>query len=256
MLSYDCTFYALLILSLTDEPPSCYTARCRVNPLKKCSYARTSTEALSLAAALSVSSVYYKLIDNIADSGFFSRLLYRLLKPVVGRWNRRAAEKYPDIEQAVHRMSDDQRTVESDPGCSVDRAAEPTAMMLSTVCAAVERHVAIRHSNENTRRILSTFGYFLGRWIYLMDAADDYDKDQSSGGFNPFVLSHIERDAIPEAVLPPLNHALSETLLSYGLLEKGRYDSIIMNILCAACPKAQTAVLSKYQTGEEDEKSL
>lgn len=34
---------------------------------------------------------------------------------------------------------------------------------------------------------LERFGYFLGRWIYLMDAADDLEDDLQEGAFNPFV---------------------------------------------------------------------
>ena len=68
ILSYDCTFYAVMILTLSEEPPSYCQGRCRFNPLKKCSYAQTNTKAMSMAAALSVSSAYFKLRDNIMAS--------------------------------------------------------------------------------------------------------------------------------------------------------------------------------------------
>ena len=30
----------------------------------------------------------------------------------------------------------------------------------------------------------------MGKWIYLIDALDDYDKDKKKGAYNPFVLAY------------------------------------------------------------------
>ena len=30
--------------------------------------------------------------------------------------------------------------------------------------------------------------YNLGKWVYLMDAWDDREKDEKSGSYNPFLL--------------------------------------------------------------------
>ena len=32
-------------------------------------------------------------------------------------------------------------------------------------------------------------GYNMGKWIYLIDALDDYDKDKKKGAFNAFCLA-------------------------------------------------------------------
>ena len=36
------------------------------------------------------------------------------------------------------------------------------------------------------QRVLAQLGYQLGRWIYLIDAADDLPEDIAGGGYNPF----------------------------------------------------------------------
>jgi len=36
--------------------------------------------------------------------------------------------------------------------------------------------------------------YAVGKWIYLIDALDDYDKDKKKGAYNPFVLSYSCED--------------------------------------------------------------
>ena len=32
--------------------------------------------------------------------------------------------------------------------------------------------------------------YAVGKWIYLIDALDDYDKDKKKGAYNPFLLAY------------------------------------------------------------------
>ena len=247
ILNYDCTFYAVLALDLAVQPPTYCQGRCRFNPLKKCNYAQTSTKALSLAAALTVSSAYYKLKDNLYDSPWYKRILYRLIQPIFSRWHKKSRKKYPEIDTATERMLSSQLDAEADPNCSVDQAAQPTADMLASVCELIPDHIAIQNAqrSDSIKRILHTFGYFLGRWIYLIDAADDYKNDKKHHGFNPFLLNSEPQD-VRAYIEPMLNHALSETLLSYGLLDSGCYDLIIKNVLLISCQNIQNQILSRY----------
>ena len=246
ILSYDCTFYAMLILSLAENDPTFCSGRCRFNPLKKCVYAQTESKALSLAAALSVSSAYYKLIDNLADSPWYKRIGYRMIQPFFASWRRKCEKKYPQIVEILKTMSEEQLSAEKDPDCCLDKAADPTAKMLSQVCELIPDEVKLRTKQEpqKVKRILSTFGYYFGRWIYLIDAADDYEDDVKHGSFNPFALSD-HGDHIADYLTPTLNHCLSESLLSYKLLDEGLFDSIIMNVLTSSCVNIQKEIISK-----------
>ena len=105
ILSYDCTFYALLLLSLNGECPGYEKKMCRCNPLKKCTYIKNGEDALSKASALSVVSVYFKIVDNISDSKGIKKLAYKFLKPIAKKWANKAKEKYPYIYSAVETMS-------------------------------------------------------------------------------------------------------------------------------------------------------
>lgn len=253
ILSYDCTFYALLVMSLSKECLSFKDGRCHVNPTKKCSYCAGDKQALSQAAALSISSAYFKLIDNINDSKGLKKLSYKILRPIFSRWREKAKRKYPFIDKAVEEMMKKQEKAEHTSSCTIDEAADPTASMLSAICGSIPDHFELNlsYEKEKQKRILSTMGYFLGRWIYLMDAADDYESDRKKGGFNPFLIAGYDKENLVDHVLPALNHALSEVLLSYGLLDKGRYDEIISNILYSACLKVQKSTLFKYQSNSE-----
>jgi hypothetical protein len=65
---------------------------------------------------------------------------------------------------------------------SLDRAADPTANMLADVCDFILGEKA----TEYTRNLF----YAVGKWIYLIDALDDYDKDVKKGAYNPFALAY------------------------------------------------------------------
>ena len=67
ILSYDCTFYALFLLALKGNCPGYEQKMCRCNPLKKCTYIKEGADSLSKAGALSVCSVYFKIIDKIFE---------------------------------------------------------------------------------------------------------------------------------------------------------------------------------------------
>ncbi len=251
ILSYDCTFYAMLILSLAEDEPTFYAGRCRFNPLKKCTYAKTGSKALSLAAALSVASAYYKLRDNLHDSPWYKRIGYRMIQPFFASWRRKCLKKYPRMVEILKEMLGHQLIAEADPACHLDMAADPTAKMLAEVCGLIPDEVKLRTKEDpaKVKRILSAFGYFFGRWIYLIDAADDYEDDLKHGNFNAFALDG-SRDDVADRLIPTLNHCLSEALLSYGLLEKGIFDSIIMNVLTCSCVNIQHEIANKYQNNQ------
>ena len=253
ILSYDCTFYAMMALDLNEQPPCYQEGRCRFNPFKKCHYADTQSLAFSLAAALSVISAYNKLRDNLLDSPWYKRILYRLVQPFFSSWHKKAAKKYPEIDESVSKMMDRQIEAEKDQNCILDQAADPTAIMLSEMCGLLTEYIPLRKSlqKDNTKRILQAMGYAIGRWIYLIDACDDYEKDQKHHNFNPFLLD--DKEDLAAYMEANLNHALSDALLSYGLLDKGRYDSIIQNVLCVSCVNIQKKIISKYSAANETE---
>ncbi len=244
ILSYDCTFYAVVALSLSDECPGFCTGRCTFNPLKKCNYLKLQKKELSVASALSVITLYYKIVDNIADGGFFEKLGCLFLKPMVSLWRNKAKRKYPEIEQAVKTMSVMQFEVEKDSDCGVDKSAEPTALMLAKMMTMISEE------NSDSSRAFYNFGYFLGKWIYLCDAADDYDSDKKKGLFNPYVNKYKNEIPDYDDINASLNHCLSEVYLSSKLMNFKRFDRIIENILVYGLPKKQKEILENKKITE------
>lgn len=245
-LSYDATYYAMLLMSLRRSCSGFDSGRCRFNPLKKCRYAHCEDDALSKAAAFTVISVYYKLQDDLHDSGFFKRLGVRLIRPFFSRWRKKAVKRYPKFDEIVSRMLQDQIEVESKDKPLLDEAAHPTAVMLAEI-------FSLEAADDMQRRVFYEFGYHLGRWIYLMDAADDYDKDKRRGGFNPFL--NVDSADIRATMREALNASLARAYAAYQLMDLTDFKGILDNMILLGFPLKQNSVTSVTQE-VTDEQSL
>ena len=67
-------------------------------------YTLYSFQTFSSRSSVSVISAFYKLQDDLSDSGFFKRLLVRLVKPFFSRWHKKAAKHYPELETLAAQM--------------------------------------------------------------------------------------------------------------------------------------------------------
>jgi hypothetical protein len=245
-LSYDCTFYAMFLMSLNRSCKGFKDGRCTCNPLKKCKFATDEGDAYGKAAAFSMISVYYKIIDDIQDSGFFKKLLCRIIKPFFSHQRKKAADKYPDMDKAVSDMMKMQYDAEHSEKPSVDMSAHPTALMLAAVLSA-EAH------DEIQKRVLYEFGYHIGRWIYLVDAADDIEKDIKSNGFNPFVNKKTGEVKSSDFIKAVLNQSLARAYDAYNLLNFTDFKGILDNMMLLGFPASQNRVTSKLDTEVNNE---
>ena len=237
ILSYDCTFYAILLMSLKRSCTGFSDGRCKFNPLKKCKFVDCKDNAYSKASALSVISAYYKVVDDIDDSGFFKRIALKIAKPFFGRRQKKAARRFPELKNIVSEMMKNQKAVENDELVTIDKAANPTAKMISDLAA-------LEGGNDLQKRVLSEFGYQIGRWVYLIDAADDYEKDKKSGNFNPFIKADInDKDYINSV----LSQSLARAYDAYNLLDIIDFKPIIDNMMLYGFPNKQNAVLNNRQ---------
>lgn len=242
-LSYDFTFLALFRMALDDGCVGFRKGRCVFNPLKKrmCCCDNSHLHDAADAATL---MVYYKLKDNIADSGFFPALPARLLLPFAALARRKALKRQPELDRIVAGCMEQQTELERAGTDSIDLAAEPSAKMLAFLAQ-------LTADDDRERMVLERFGYCLGRWIYLIDAVDDLPGDLDKGRYNPYIyslqLKKGETERIEKAqkyAILTLNACLAECIASYNLLEIRRFDGILRNILELGMPEAHKRVLS------------
>lgn len=233
-LSYDFTFLALLNMSMQSGCDGFHQKRCAFNPLKKCNYCKND-DAIEMPAAAAMIMLYYKILDNIADERGFKRLGYWCLKPIFSSAHKKAAEKYPQIEDAVSEYISAQYTLESENCALIDNAADPTAKVM-------EKILSLCSENETQKRVLNRLGYCLGRYIYLLDAAIDLPQDIKDGNYN--VLKTIDGD-IKEKITPQLYFCVNEAARALELLDIKKYKDILGNIIYLGLEETFTKELNK-----------
>lgn len=177
-LSYDMAFLALLLSSLYEDRTPVKKYRCVPHPLQ--SHDTITNKYTDYAAAMNVMLTYYKLLDDWDDE---HNVKSRVMSKTLEKAYRKAARRYPRQEKAIRRYIKDQRICEIKNTESLDEAAGHTGIMLAEI-------FDMKH--DIWKGDLRRMGFFLGKFIYVMDAFDDVYRDIKSGSYNP--LKKIAHD--------------------------------------------------------------
>lgn len=220
ILNYDMTFLAML---LSDGKGTLCKKGCALHPVKgrPCTCGEA---AFDTAAHYSIVLTWWQLWDGIQDHGFFGGLKYRLAALFLRRAYKRARNVVPDFDchtqEHLHLLA----TLEAEKCPSIDAVADTFAQLLTGVAMEVE--------GENHRRVLSQLFYHLGRWIYLVDAADDLEKDFRSGSYNPLIYrfslqtGQLSDEARQELSLT-LDSSVRTMAAAFELWDFGAYNAVI-----------------------------
>ncbi len=175
-LSYDVTFLSVLMHNILGEDVQIEKQHCMTHCIKARQMAEVDELTRRLAAFNTV-LVYFKYTDDIADGdrGRGKRLFFK-------KGFKKAEKSYPEIVKIVRENMKQQEKIEAANTASVDMAADSTANMLAEFSA----YALGEKGTEYTRNLF----YAVGKWIYLIDALDDYDKDVKKGSYNPFRLAY------------------------------------------------------------------
>lgn len=242
-LSYDMTFYALVIGSdQADTPPPC-RKRCDAHPLTRRPCAAPD-DALARAADVSVLLTYHKFRDSLADEKGAKRALAWLLCRLGRRGYNRARERLPAADREIIAALDDLQQLERERCDSMDRAADASARMTAAV---------VPRTGDDRERVLRQMFYHVGRWVYLLDAAQDVAEDLAQDNYNPVVLRYglktPELKEIREPLERTLERSLADICMAYDLLDIGRDADLVRNIIFLGMPLVTKQVLDgTYQT--------
>jgi hypothetical protein len=231
MLSYDATFLAVLLASLGDEKDCAVMERCPLHPLKKRAVIKSDAEIIMFAADINVLLAYHNLKDDVRDEG---SLKSRTASLMLCRAAARAGKRQPDVAASIKKMLDGLLKIEREKCESMDRAAEPFANMMSEIfsCRA-------ELTGEKNVEALRWIGYNIGKWLYIIDACDDLEKDFQSGSYNPLIYMFGKGGAgigniktrMRERVEFNLTYTLSEVSKGVELLGINKNGGIIENIV-------------------------
>lgn len=132
-----------------------------------------NNKALAYAAAMNVSLVYYKLLDDVADDkSIKSKVSSMILSSYKSKFNRNVTMINDIIEENLKKLS--YLEVEKK-FSSIDEIAHPFSEIVGKILNLYPEK--FEGDSEEVRGNLYELGYSLGKWIYLIDALDDLKED-------------------------------------------------------------------------------
>ena len=237
ILNYDFTFLAILLSE--REEGSVHHGRCAAHPVHGRDRLE-STAALELAADESVILAYWQARDGVEDHDWLHSLKYRGAAAALERAYGQAAEARPEFDASTRRQLRLLSELEGE-GCpSMDRAADTFAVLLQGAARAVDEPVR--------RRVLEQMLYHLGRWVYLVDAADDLKKDAASGNYNPVALRYgleggVWTEEARRSFAATLDHSIHMMATAFELWDFGVWTPVLETTLYTGLFRVGKAVL-------------
>ncbi len=242
-LNFDYTFLAMIRMAANNTNVAVKKGRCPFNPLAKCNHVCCDDVSLSFSAAVAMLMVYYKLKDTCHDEGIGKRLVAYMVLPFASRWHKKAAKRYPEIELIVAKFCQEQERIEQSDTVSLDAFCHSTALALSKI-------FSYDIPDESLSQGLERLGYNIGKWVYLVDALDDWQEDTMKKRFNPFIRRLGEKatyEQVSEFALRQLNVCIDEACFAYDQLNLKNFNPIIRNILTLGLAEVQKNVFGKVK---------
>lgn len=173
-LSYDLTFLTLLLSSLYEPRQQFSRKRCMAHPQKK--RLMIENEFSGYAAHMSILLTWYKLLDDWRDEKKKTALvgLRAFHRPFL-----KARKLYPQKEAVIRQRIGELAKLEQRNCMDIDLVAGTFGHVLGSIYAVRE---------DIWQEYLYRIGFYLGKFIYLMDAWDDLEKDAASGNYNILLL--------------------------------------------------------------------
>ncbi len=175
-LSYDMTFLSALLHNIKNTDVTIEKQRCAANIFTRRPMA-LDDGITKTVACLNTLLTYYKLTDDILDEhkGRISRAFFK-------RGYKKAKALHPDAAEIVKARMAELFELEKAGCASLDMAADPFGLMI----ADLSDYCLGESATGYTRKLF----YGVGKWVYLIDALDDYDKDVKKKNYNPFVSAY------------------------------------------------------------------
>lgn len=176
-LNYDFVFLVLLRKVAEKRTGEIKMRRCIAHPLKRRPMLEID-DSLVYCARASVMLTKLKLKDNVNDSHGFKRLLARMVA-LVSIFFKKTDKSLRELEDKLRGYIEQLSSLEKQNTDSIDTVADVFGKLLSSV--------ASYNLDSNEATMSAKIGYHLGKWIYIIDAIDDFADDIKTGSFNPIV---------------------------------------------------------------------
>ena len=232
-LSYDMTFLLMLFSGLYEPETEKGFCKCIAHPFEKHPY--LTNLFTDYIADMNVILTRYKCSDDWADEKKLWKLLYgRMLEGKSKGLKDIYVSKIRTIGSLMQEFSEAERAGNTD----IDTMAGLFGKVMAQITVCRE---------DEWSESLSRFGFFLGKFIYLLDAYEDIEDDIRKGTYNPLKKLYGQPD-FEEECRTILTLMMSECCREFEKLPILENVEILRNILYSGVWCRYEAVREKRKT--------
>lgn len=233
-LSYDMTFLIVLLTSLYEPKITTRNKRCMVHPLRK---SLVITNKFSeYAADMNIILAYEHFADDYKDE--------KKLKAAAGllafkKAYKKAVRKYDRQVQVIKKELGNLSKLEGEACEDIEEVAGTFGRIMAEIFV---------YEKDRWEKDLRKIGFFIGKFVYIMDAYEDVEEDIKKGNYNPFKNIYKE-DNFKENIRTILEITLGECAAAFERLPLIKDIDILRNIL-------YDGVWSKFEIGGQTDESV
>ena len=182
-LSYDATFATVLLTSLYEPITLAQKKRCLRHPAEKRTYLQNFF--IDYVADMNLVLTYYKCLDDWVDEKKVTRLSYS--KAIVNGV-KNIKSKYPKKVKVIRGKLAELQNLEKQGVYDIDVLSRTFGDIMAEIFDISPKECNVNGIyGDEWKQDLRKLGFLLGKYIYIIDAYDDVEKDIEKGSFNPFI---------------------------------------------------------------------
>lgn len=242
-LSYDMTFLSILLNSLYESKIDEREKICIVHPMKK--HKMLTNEISEYAADMGLLLSYYNLMDDWKDDKSIKGIF--LGKAIEGKV-KEIEKNYKRQGKAVKEYILELSKLEAEDEKDIDKISGLTGSLLAEI---------FNYKDDFWKDDIKAMGFYLGKFIYLMDAYEDIEEDIKKGRYNPW-KSYKEEEDFHKNVETILTMMMAQAAAAFERLPLIQDVEILRNIIYSGVWSKFELIKNKNrETGvENDNRSI
>ena len=212
-LNYDMTFLIILLNEVYKEENEKLECRCMMHPFSKHTYIKG--KFVNYVADMNILLAYYNLIDDWQDDkNIFANCYAKLIKKNFKKICNKYSKKAEIVQNSLKELTD----LEAKNIMNPDLSAQ--------CCGKLFGEIFAPYKDEYEEKLMN-FGYSLGKFIYILDACIDFEKDIKKKRYNPLITnSKAEFDDMLNLLLSDCVEKYKELNISNKIIENILYSGI------------------------------
>lgn len=233
--NYDIAFLSLVAHNYAKLTPAIKEERCIAHPLGRKFPVVQNNRVQEKIVDVNTVLGYYKVNDDVLDGG---GLKYRLARAFLRPKFRKAEARTGELSKAVAEHYRALRKLEEGRCQNVDLLAETFAGTMVAIA---------RETLDRCDGIAEEMFFHLGKWIYMIDAYDDLERDRKQQKFNPYLLAEAERgkESVAETARFAMLEEIDKIVKAYDGMDITVSEGPLSNIIYLGLRQRTETVLDR-----------